>query len=97
MLADRLARITVSPAGVIRTTCLRRSTDLAPPALGEWQVLGMLQVGQIVNVLEIKQDKKGKQKIRHEHGWTPMKAPDGRPVLELVEASLVYLDSRLLL
>eukprot|EP01043_Picozoa_sp_COSAG02_P076677 COSAG02_NODE_16407_length_1086_cov_1.289767_1_plen_60_part_10 len=48
----------------------------------------MLQVGQIVNVLEVKQDKKkSKQKIRHEQGWTPIWAPDGRPVLELVDAS----------
>ena len=47
----------------------------------------MLQVGQIVNILEVKQDKKGKQKFRHEQGWTAVKAPDGRPVLELVDAS----------
>lgn len=46
----------------------------------------MLQVGQIVQVLEIKQDKRGKHKVRHEQGWTPMKAPDGRPVLEPADA-----------
>lgn len=44
----------------------------------------MLEVGQIVQVLEIKTDKRGKAKVRHEQGWTPMKAPDGRPVLEYV-------------
>ena len=42
----------------------------------------MLQVGQIVQVLEVKRDKRGRQKVRHEQGWTPMMAPDGRPVLE---------------
>ena len=37
-------------------------------------------------MLEMKTDKKGKAKVRHRGGWTPMKAPDGRAVMEPVSA-----------
>ena len=51
------------------------------------KVLGMLQVGEVVDVLEMKTDKKGKAKVRHRGGWTPMRAPDGRAVMEPADGS----------
>ena len=51
------------------------------------KVLGMLQPGDVVTVLEVKMDKKGNMKIRHEQGWTPQKSPDGRVVLEPVDGA----------
>eukprot|EP01048_Picozoa_sp_COSAG05_P009342 COSAG05_NODE_761_length_7487_cov_150.318760_4_plen_477_part_00 len=57
-------------------------TTMAVPYFKKFEkdkkVLGMLQPGQMISVMDKKMDKKGKPKVMHQLGWTPLMAPDGR-------------------
>ena len=60
-------------------------TTMAVPYFKKYEkdkkVLGMLQPGQMVSCMDKKMDKKGKWKVMHQLGWTPLMAPDGRVTL----------------
>jgi hypothetical protein len=49
-------------------------------------VLGVLRPGSIIEVLETKMDSSGRPKIRHSGGWTPLAAPNGGTVLEVISS-----------
>jgi hypothetical protein len=51
---------------------------------GTSQHTGVLQAGQTVRVLQVVADSKGKMKVQHDHGWTPLHAPSGELVFENV-------------
>jgi hypothetical protein len=51
---------------------------------GTTQHVGVLQAGQTVRVLQVAADSKGKMKVQHEHGWTPLKSPGGDLVFDNV-------------
>jgi hypothetical protein len=51
---------------------------------GTTQHAGVLQKGQTVRVLQTVVDSKGKTKVQHEHGWTPLKSPAGDFVFDNV-------------
>eukprot|EP01052_Picozoa_sp_SAG31_P021595 SAG31_NODE_1677_length_7533_cov_2.288054_8_plen_165_part_00 len=44
-------------------------------------VVGVLNPGSLIDVLETKMDSKGRCKVHHTLGWTPTHAPDGTAVL----------------
>ena len=44
------------------------------------QHVGVLQVGDAVEVLQVVADSKGKMKVQHRLGWTPLNAPSGEKV-----------------
>jgi hypothetical protein len=48
-------------------------------------VRGKLTPGSTLEILEARQDSAGKVKVRHATGWTPMVAPDGSVVLEVLQ------------
>lgn len=45
------------------------------------RVRGMLQAGEVLEVLSSLVDDNGRTKVQHARGWTPAFAPDGRQVL----------------
>lgn len=49
---------------------------------GVSQHSGVLQAGETVRVLQVVADSKGKMKVQHEKGWTPLRAPNGDEVFE---------------
>ena len=49
---------------------------------GTSQHAGVLQKGQSVRVFQTVVDSKGKTKVQHEHGWTPLKSPAGELVFD---------------
>ena len=49
---------------------------------GTSQHSGVLQKGQRVRVIQTVVDSKGKVKVQHEHGWTPLKSPTGELVFD---------------
>ena len=46
------------------------------------QVQGLLEQGEVLQVMETKADGAGRVKVRHSRGWTPVLAPDNSVVLE---------------
>lgn len=61
---------------------------------GTTQHSGVLQKGQTVRVLQTVVDSKGKTKVQHEYGWTPLKSPAGDLVFDNVaDASADQLGS----
>ena len=53
-----------------------------PAMEGVSQHLGVLEAGETVRVLQVVADSKGKVKMQHEKGWTPLRAPNGAEVFE---------------
>ena len=52
------------------------------------QHVGVLQVGDTVEVLQVVADSKGKMKVQHRLGWTPLNAPSGEKVfVEVAECA----------
>ena len=49
------------------------------------QVQGLLERGDVLEVIETKTDGSGRVKVRHTRGWTPVLAPDNSVVLELTK------------
>jgi hypothetical protein len=47
------------------------------------QLVGVLQEGETVRVLQVVVDGKGKTKVQHQYGWTPLMSPNGELVFAM--------------
>ena len=80
--APAAASAPIAPGGQVATT--RMIVPFFAAMEGTSQHAGVLQKGQTVRVLQTVVDSRGKTKVQHEHGWTPLKSPDGDFVFDNV-------------